>query len=80
MGQHLRSLSDEEIEKRNRIRRSLHLTKTCVGGELIPDDGYRFMRPGDGLPPDQEHLLKTARLKCDMGEGSKLSLLDLSFK
>ena len=77
MGEPLRVLAAEEVTKRDMIRRSMHLTKSCKAGDPLRKSDYRFMRPGDGITPDQEHMVQGARLKSDKEPGAKITIADL---
>ncbi|WP_137938068.1 N-acetylneuraminate synthase family protein [Chitinivorax sp. B] len=58
-GGNRRILHAEELAKRKRIRRSVHLNQPVQAGQKLADVAVEFRRPGFGITPDQyEGLLQ----------------------
>jgi N,N'-diacetyllegionaminate synthase len=78
LGTNRRVMHAEELQKRKRIRRSVHLQGAAQAGQKLRDIAVEFRRPGFGIGPDRyEELLETT-LARDLPAGHVLSLDDLS--
>ncbi len=76
MGQTRRILSDEEINRRNKIRRSLFAKRPLKAGQVVALADIDFRRPGTGIQPDALHLVEGRTLGKDVPEGQMLALED----
>jgi sialic acid synthase SpsE len=78
LGSNRRVMHAEELKKRVRIRRSVHLQGAARAGQKLGDIAVEFRRPGFGIAPDRyEELLETTLVR-DLPAGHVLSLDDLS--
>lgn len=70
LGNPRRVLSDEEREKRNAMRRSLHVARDLPLGHVLSEDDIDYRRPGTGITPDRlsEVLSRPLRVKKDAGQ------------
>ena len=77
LGNPIRILSVEELERRTAVKRSAYLNKSVKAGDLISADLLEFKRPGYGISPDEiEHYLGRA-FSSDMEQGSNITDRDL---
>jgi len=79
MGSGRREMSKDEINNRNKIRRSLFLLEDAKKGQKISECATEFRRPGYGVPPDQYELISHATLKVNMKAGSVVYMQNLRF-
>ncbi len=77
MGETRRILLDTEVERRQAIRRSVHLPEGGVEGDRLGDLIVDFRRPGDGLGPDIFETLIDCQIRHNLPAGHKLQLEDL---
>lgn len=80
LGNGRRNLLDEELVKRNLIRRSTFLAKPAKKGQRISDCKLDFRRPGTGIRPDQFELIKDSILLKDLDKGHMLCFSDILWK
>lgn len=78
MGQPRRALSQEEIDKRNKVRRSLFAKRDLKAGEVVKFEDIDFRRPGTGIQPDALHLVEGKCLGKDVAAGQMFHLEDFS--
>lgn len=78
LGQPRRVLSREEIEKRNKIRRSLFAKRDLKAGEVVKFEDIDFRRPGTGIQPDALHLVEGKCLGADVAAGQMFKFEDFS--
>ena len=66
----------QEGEENNRIggRRSIVSKRSLRAGETVTLEDLTWMRPGDGMPPGDEHLLLGKRLTAPLQVGEPFSL------
>ncbi len=58
MGSHRRVVSNAEMEKKKKFRRSIVAARAMERGHIISDDDLDFKRPGTGISPDMiKHLV-----------------------
>lgn len=69
-----RELHEEEIKKRNSIRRSVFLRKDAKAGQSLSDCDIEFRRPGFGITPDQYENMQGDILKSDVSAGEMLTM------
>ncbi len=77
MGQPRRVFHPEEIESRQRVRRSIHLVKSVSQGQCLGDVAIEFRRPGFGISPDRYEEYAEARFGADLPAGHCLDMKDL---
>ena len=76
MGESRRVLSEEEILRRNKFRRSIFAKSDLKAGQMVSFADIDFRRPGTGIQPDSLHLVEGRRLGKDMVKGEMFSLED----
>lgn len=54
-------------------RKSIHLTKSVIGGELITKEHLIMKRPGDGISPMQIDQIVGKKFKCSIESDTKLT-------
>lgn len=79
MGSSRRELHEEEIQKRNSIRRSVFLCEDVKAGTKLRDCKVEFRRPGFGISPDEYGELLCATLQNDLPNGHLLKLKDMAW-
>ena len=79
LGTGRREMSEEELNKRNTIRRSIFFTSDCKIGQRISDCKIEFRRPGYGITPDQYDEIKNMQLTKDIKSGEMLKFKDLKW-
>lgn len=77
LGQPRRMLSDVELEKRNKIRRSIFSKRSMRKGEKLAEADIEYRRPGTGLQPDKLDLILGKSLTTDLPSGHMFTLHDL---
>jgi sialic acid synthase SpsE len=78
LGSPRRVLSDVELERRTRSRRSAHLKQPGRAGQTVAELTVDFRRPGDGIDPNLWESLAAMRLKRDLPAGHRLRMADLA--
>lgn len=70
LGAPRRILTTDERARSSVARRSVVAARDIAPGETLSQDMLDYARPGDGLPPDQDHLLlgRRCRRACARGE------------
>lgn len=69
LGQPRRVLSKMELERRNKLRRSMFAKRDLRAGEALAEQDIEFRRPGDGLQPDFLDGVLGKRLSADVAAG-----------
>lgn len=77
LGSTRRVLSEEAIEKRRAIRRSVFLAEDVQAGTSLKDAKISFKRPGFGVTPEEYELLLEKEVRSDMKKGEMLKREDL---
>lgn len=77
MGASRRVLSEEAVEKRKAIRRSVFLSDGVKRGMRLSEAKISFKRPGYGLAPDEYETLLDKEFRSDMKLGDMVSREDL---
>lgn len=77
IGSTRRSLSQEELVKRDRIRRSMHLTRDVKANESLDETMFEFRRPGLGIRPDEYQHYLGLRFGHPMKKGEMIGHTDL---
>ena len=77
-GDGFRSMTQDQKNKRNSVRRSPYLTTDAPRGTALRDVPVRFMRPAAGITPiEWQNLVDSAILSRDCSAGSVLSMEDI---
>lgn len=66
MGNYERVVTEEDINQRLKMRRSIIAIKDIKKGDIISAEKLGFKRPGDGIPPD--------KISCVVGKKAKKDL------
>lgn len=78
MGHARRTMFKEQVDARNKVRRSAFLLEEGKKGQKLSDLKIEYRRPGDGVPPDQMEGLANLTLSKDCEPGHKLTFGDFS--
>ena len=78
MGTPRRILHSQELLKRDRIRRSVHLLKDAAAGTPLADLTIDFRRPGSGFTPFDFDRLNGRNLRSDIKSGHILDWSDIA--
>lgn len=79
MGCNRRELHEDEIKKRNAIRRSVFLVSEVKAGQKLSECEVEFRRPGFGISPDRYEQIIEASINLDLPAGHMLSMQDLEW-
>ncbi|MFW8600408.1 N-acetylneuraminate synthase family protein [Desulfobacterota bacterium M19] len=79
LGNPRRIMQKEELANRNKIRRSVFLTKDTPAGTMLKDLAIEFRRPGDGISPDQYEKMSTCVTKHSLKSGDKLMKVNICY-
>lgn len=77
MGSPRRILQPEELEKRQRIRRSIHARVDLAAGHVLREEDFEYRRPGFGISPSYAETICGRRLKRAKQAGDLLAWSDL---
>jgi sialic acid synthase SpsE len=79
LGNGIRNIDKEEMDKRDAIRRSVFTEKLVKKGTLLKDIEVEFRRPGFGIQPDKYELLiaKNSVLINDVEKNTAIKFSDL---
>lgn len=69
MGSSVRTVSEAEVEKRQKFRRSLIARRKLERGHLLTEADFDAKRPGTGIAPDEIHYAIGRRLMTDVEAG-----------
>ena len=72
LGSSRRTVSDAEMEKRKKFRRSLVTRQALCKGHVLSESDFDAKRPGLGVSPDQVQYVVGRTLACDMAEDQVL--------
>ncbi len=79
MGSLSRKITEEEIEQRINMRRSLISKKAMKKGQIITDSDIIMKRPGDGIPPDQIDKILGRTLLEDIDEETQFEFEKIKY-
>ena len=71
-GSHERTLSPEEFDQRNKMRRSLFMKYDVEKGTKVTIDMLELKRPGNGLPPGDIENVVGSLLSTSLRKGDQL--------
>ncbi|WP_419782408.1 N-acetylneuraminate synthase family protein [Malaciobacter marinus] len=66
LGGKYKVLSEDEIEKRKKFRRSMAANRDLKAGELLTKEDFVYKRPGTGISPDEEMFFLGKKLTKDI--------------
>ena len=72
LGSSVRTVSDAELEKRKKFRRSLVVRQALQKGHVLTQDDLDAKRPGTGISPDKMTYVLNRRLVSDLEEDQVL--------
>lgn len=72
LGSNYKIVSQDEIEKREKFRRSATTARDIKEGEIITEDDIVYKRPGTGITPTEAKWLIGRRAKHDITEDTTL--------
>ena len=72
LGSSVRTVSDAELEKRKKFRRSLVARQALQKGHVLTQDDLDAKRPGTGISPDKMPYVLNRRLVSDLEEDQVL--------
>ena len=72
LGSSRRTVSDAEMEKRKKFRRSLVARQALSKGHVLSESDFDAKRPGTGVAPDQIQYVIGRTLACDLTEDQVL--------
>jgi N-acetylneuraminate synthase/N,N'-diacetyllegionaminate synthase len=78
LGSEIKEPSPSEIKNRAIARKSIHLAKNKVKGDIITAEDLDMIRPGDGISPMLMYNVIGKSIVHNLPAGHKLSLNDLS--
>jgi len=76
LGQTRRMLSPIELERRNKVRRSMFSKRSMRAGDVVKEADIEFRRPGTGLQPDFLGSVISRQLATDVQAGHMFSWQD----
>jgi len=77
LGNGRKNISDEELKKRNLLRRSIFLLEPAKKGQRISECKLDFRRPGVGIGPDKLEFVKNCVLRRDLAKDQILNYDDI---
>lgn len=77
MGNYVRTVSEAELEKRLKFRRSIVAKRNLQVGEKIKASDITSKRPGSGISPDQIELILGKEIKKEVKEDELIKWSDL---
>lgn len=77
LGSTTRTVSEAEMEKRKKFRRSIVMKRAMKKGEIITGDDIDFKRPGTGIHPDETRYVIGRPLLHDIEFDKELEWSDL---
>lgn len=66
LGSHRRTVSEAEMEKRRKFRRSLVARRALIKGHVLSEGDFDAKRPGTGVAPDEIPYVTGRTLACDL--------------
>ena len=77
LGNFQRTVSQAELDKRLKFRRSMVATRKLESGHIMTSEDVTFKRPGSGISPDQLHLVEGRSLKREIQSDELIKWEDL---
>ncbi|MCF8026060.1 MAG: N-acetylneuraminate synthase family protein [Desulfobacteraceae bacterium] len=77
LGSYRRTVSEAEMEKRKKFRRSIVITRKLSAGHVLRDEDITFKRPGTCIAPDEKAYILGRKLARDLYEDDVLRWEDL---
>lgn len=74
LGVDQRNLHEEEIKKRDSIRRSVFLKSDAKSGQKLSECNVEFRRPGFGISPDRYEEMQDEIIQCNVPAGEMLTM------
>jgi len=77
LGKRERVVSENEIEQRTKMRRSIVSKRKLEAGEIITAESIEFKRPGNGLAPEMVSKVVNKQLKKNLEKGEMILMEDV---
>ena len=77
LGSYRKIVSEAEMEKRKKFRRSIILAKNLESGHILKENDLNFKRPGTAISPNEKKYVIGRKLKKDMKEDDVLRWEDM---
>ncbi|MCD8016100.1 MAG: N-acetylneuraminate synthase family protein [Lachnospiraceae bacterium] len=78
LGSEEREVTNEEMDMRNKMRRSVVTTRKISAGEILKAEDLTAKRPGNGLPPEMAEKLIGKTVLRDLDSEAMVSLEDIN--
>jgi N-acetylneuraminate synthase len=78
LGNFVRTVSEEEMQKRGSFRRSLVAKRDLRRGQPLSADDVDYKRPGQGIPPDQVQRVLGRVLRHDVNADDPIAWADVA--
>lgn len=72
LGNYHKIVSQDELEKREKFRKSATTARDIKEGEIITENDIVYKRPGTGITPAESKWLIGRKAKCDIAEDTTL--------
>lgn len=77
LGNNKKDISEEELSKRSKFRRSLTTAKNIKKGEIITEENLTYKRPGTGIPVDSFYKVLGKKVKKNIDKDKTLNWEDI---
>lgn len=78
LGSKKRMITEDEEKQKLSMRRSVTAANNISVGSIIHETDLLFLRPGEGIPPSECHLVIGKKAIVDIEEGSLIRLTDIN--
>lgn len=78
LGSKNRVLTEDEKKQKSSMRRSIIAVNNICAGSIIRETDLVFLRPGEGIPPSQCHLVIGKKALVDIEEGSPIDFTHIN--
>ena len=78
LGSKNRLLTEDEEKQKLSMRRSITAVNNISAGSIIRETDLVYLRPGEGIPPSQCHLVIDKKALVDIEEGSLIHFTDIN--
>jgi len=77
LGNYQKTPTPSELKNINVARKSIHLSKSILLGQMLTENDFEMLRPGDGISPMQMRDLIGKKVIRDLPKGYKLTMADI---
>jgi sialic acid synthase SpsE len=78
LGNGIKEPSESEKKNISIARKSIHTSKALKKGEILTEDSFIMLRPGDGISPVNVDALLGKRLLRNLKAGHKINYTDFT--